>query len=324
MRWILIFLSLFAGEAANAARVDETRALMGTAVQISVEGRDEAQLRAATGAAFAEMARLSAMMSHYESSSVVSEIGRGAGRKPVAVPPELMAVLRRAQAVSRDTRGAFDATIGALSGWRFRPDDARLPPPAEIERERRLVDYRRLVLDERKGTAFLERPGMRLDLGGIAKIYILEAGLRRLRGAGERALVNGGGDVAAWSAAGAAPWRVGIRDPRTPDALLGAVELADGFVVSSGDYERYFVRDGVRYSHILDPRTGRPANGPRGVTLVSARMEDVAGYGVAIMVLGLDEAKRLVRERHGLDALVADRDGGLWMSPGMRERLGAR
>ena len=323
MRWILILLLFFAGEAANAARVDETRALMGTAVQVSAEGRDEARLRAALGAAFAEMTRLSAMMSHYESSSVVSEIGRAAGRHPVAVPPELLEVLRRAQAVSRDTQGAFDATIGAIS-WRYRPDDPHLPSAAAIGRERALVDYRRLALDERKRTAYLDRAGMRLDLGGIAKLYILQAGLRRLEGVSERALVNGGGDVAAWSAPGAAPWRVGIRDPRTPDTLLGSLPLARGFVVSSGDYERSFVRDGVRYSHILDPRTGRPAGGPRGVTLASPHLEDVAGYGVAIMVLGVEEAKRLVRERPQLDALVAEQDGALWMSAGMGKRLRAR
>lgn len=321
MRRVLIFLFFFAGDPANAARVDETRALMGTAVQVIAEGGDETRLRAAVGAAFAEMTRLSAMMSHYEASSVVSEISRAAGRHPVAVPPELMEVLRMAQAVSRDTGGAFDVTVGALSGWRFRADDPRLPSAAEIERERALVGYRRLVLDERRRTAFLERAGMRLDLGGIAKVYILEAGLRRLQDASERALVNGGGDVAAWSMPGATPWRVGIRDPRTPDALLGSLALSRGFVVSSGDYERSFVRDGVRYSHILDPRTGRPARGPRGVTLASPRIADVAGYGVAIMVLGVEEAKRLVRARPQLDTLVAGADGELWMSPGMRERL---
>ena len=307
--------------AAMAARLDETRPLMGTAVQISAEGPDEAALHAAAGEAFAEMARLSAIMSHYEPSSVVSEINRAAGAHPVRVPVELMQVLRLAKEVSERTHGAFDVTIGALSGWRFRPDDPAMPSPAQIDTQRALVDYRRLVLDERAGTAFLERPGMRLDLGGIAKLYILRAGLRRLEGRCERALVNGGGDVAAWSAPGARAWRVGVRDPRAPEKLLGALELARGFVASSGDYERYFVRDGVRYHHILDPRTGRPAHGAHGVTLVAERLEDVDGYGVAIMIEGVAEAERLVRERPGLDALVAGEDGSLWMSPGMRAKI---
>lgn len=316
----LLALAFLAGQAV-AGRIDETRALMGTAVQVSAEGADDAALREAAGEAFAEMARLSAMMSHYEPASVVSEIGRAAGVRPVVVPPELMQVLRMAQSVSRETRGAFDVTIGALSGWRFRADDPAIPSPAQIDAQRRLVDYRRLVLDENAGTAFLARPGMRLDLGGIAKLYILRAGLRRLEGRGERALVNGGGDVAAWSAPGAPPWRVGIRDPRAPEKILGVIDLHRGFVASSGDYERSFVRGGVRYHHILDPRTGRPARAAHGATLVAERLEDVDGYGVAIMIEGAALAERLVREHRGLDAMVAGQEGTVWLSPGMRSRL---
>ena len=317
---VFIALSILSGQVV-AGRIDETRVLMGTAVQVSIEGADEARLRDAAGEAFGEMARLSAMMSHYEPSSVVSEIGRAAGVRPVAVPAELMQVLRMARSVSRETRGAFDVTIGALSGWRFRADDPAMPSPAQIDAQRKRVDYRRLVLDEKSGAAFLELPGMRLDLGGIAKLYILRAGLRRLEGRGERALVNGGGDVAAWSAPGAPSWRVGVRDPRAPERILGWVDVNRGFVASSGDYERSFVREGVRYHHILDPRTGRPARGAHGATLVSERLEDVDGYGVAIMIGGIAEAKRLVREHCGLDALVVGADGDLWLSPGMRTRL---
>ena len=324
VRYLVSACLLFVFATAEAARIDESRPLMGTLVQVSVEGHDEASLREAVGQAFAEMARLSSLMSHYEPSSVVSEISRSAGLHPVGVPRELMEVLRLGEEVSRRTGGAFDMTIGALSGWRFRADDPAMPSPAQIERDRALVDYRRLVLDERAGTAFLERRGMRLDPGGIAKLYILRAGLRALEGRCERALVNGGGDVAISTAPGTAPWRVGVRDPRAPETLLGAIDVSGGFVASSGDYERYFVRDGVRYHHILDPRTGRPSQGARGVTLVSARLEDVDGYGVAIMVRGVGEAERLVRERSGLDALVVMEDGRLWMSPGMRARLGIR
>jgi len=322
MRLSCLFFSfaLVAGQAA-AARIEETRPLMGTAVQVAAEGPDEAALHAAAGEAFAEMARLSATMSHYEAASVVSAIGRAAGAHPVAVPDELMQVLRMAQRVSRDTGGAFDATIGALSGWRFRADDPALPSQPQIDAERVLVDYRRLVLDERAGTAYLERAGMRLDLGGIAKLYILRAGLRRLEERCVRALVNGGGDVAAWSAPGAPPWRVGVRDPRSPEQLLGSIQVHRGFVASSGDYERSFVRDGVRYHHILDPRTGRPARAARGVTLLAERLEDVDGYAVAIMIEGVARAERLVREHPGMDALVVGADGNVWLSPGMRARL---
>ncbi|MDA8110227.1 MAG: FAD:protein FMN transferase, partial [Betaproteobacteria bacterium] len=181
---------------------------------------------------------------------------------------------------------------------------------------------RKLVLDERARTAFLARRGMRIDLGGVAKLYILEKGVKRLERRGvARALVNGGGDVVAVSRAGAPPWRVGVRDPREPDKLLGVLEIRRGIVASSGDYERYFLRDGKRYHHVLDPRTGYPSEGPRGVTLVSENLEALDGLGVAIMVLGKRAGVKLIEQTRGLDALIVDRDGSVWMTPGMRARL---
>ena len=296
---------------------------MGTLVGVTAEGADEGALHRAVEAAYLEMGRLADMMSHYDPNSVVSAINAAAGEHPVAVPPELMQVLEMAQRMSARSHGAFDVTIGSLRGWRFRPDDPRMPSAAQTAAERPLVDYRKLVLDRRARTTYLERRGMRIDLGGIAKLYIIEAGARRLARPGiERALVNGGGDVVAVGREGAPPWRVGVRDPRAPDQLLGTLELARGIVASSGDYERAFVRGGKRYHHILDPRSGMPAEGPRGVTLVSQRLEALDGLGVAIMVLGKQEGVRLVEATPGLDALIVGRDGELWLTRGMRRRLG--
>jgi thiamine biosynthesis lipoprotein len=304
----------------RAARVQDARPLMGTVVQIVAEGADEAALRDALERAYREMRGLSDMMNHYDPASVVSAVNDAAGRMPVAVPPALMRVLAMARRMSQRSRGAFDVTVAALRGWRFRADDPRIPDAADIARQLPLVDWRDLVLDRSARTAYLRRAGMRIDLGGIAKLYILQAGMRVLERSGAaRALVNGGGDVLARS--DGRPWRVGIRDPRAPHELIGTLELRRGIVASSGDYERYFERDGRRYHHILDPRTGYPAAGPRGVTLVSERLEDLNGLGVAIMVLGKQEGVRLVEATPGLDALIADRDGSVWLSKGMRARL---
>lgn len=298
------------------------RPLMGTWVEISVEGPEAARLRPATEAAWREMTRLSDMMNHYGQNSVVSAVNRAAGARPVAVPPELMAVLRMAQEVSQRTGGAFDVTVGSLTGWRFRPDDPRRPTPARIAAQLPNVNWRGLRLDAQAGTAFLERRGARIDLGGIAKLYILDAGLRTLAAHGiEHALINAGGDVAVKGTTRGRPWRIGIRDPRAPTQLLGTVEATSGFVVSSGDYERYFIRDGKRYHHILDPRTGHPAQGPRHVTLVAERLELVNGYGTAIMVLGAAAGKKHITETSGLNGLIVDRDGSLWVSPGLAGRF---
>ena len=196
-----------------------------------------------------------------------------------------------------------------------------LLPDEYSEDMRTILALSEQTKEETDGYFNIERDGM-LDPSGIVKGWAIQqvANLLQARGF-YNFYVDAGGDVQVVGTKDGHPWRVGIRDPRAPDTLLGSLPLARGFVVSSGDYERRFERAGVRYSHILDPRTGRSARGPRGVTLASPRLEDVAGYGVAIMVLGVEEAKRLVRERPQLDALVAGREGGLWMSPGMRERL---
>jgi thiamine biosynthesis lipoprotein len=307
---------------ALAARVQDARPLMGTVVEITAEGPRQEALVTAVEGAYREMRRLSDMMNHYDPQSVVSAVNDAAGIRPVPAPPELMQVLAMARAVSARTGGAFDITVASVRGWRFRQEDPRMPSAADIARQLPLVGWRRLALDEKVGSAYLERAGMRMDLGGIAKLYILGAGARALERTGvQRVLLNGGGDVVAAADASAGPWRVGVRDPRAPERLLGVVELRRGFVASSGDYERYFERDGRRYHHILDPRTGYPAEGPRGVTLVAERLEAVNGLGVAIMVLGKERGVRLVESTPGLDALIVERDGSVWLSKGMRERL---
>jgi thiamine biosynthesis lipoprotein len=303
-------------------RIQEIRPLMGTAVEMALEGTDDARLRQAMDDAYREMTRLSDMMNHYNPQSVVSAINDAAGRRPVAVPPELMQVLQMARAVSERSHGAFDITVGSLEGWRFNPEHPEMPTPAQIRAQLPKVNYRDVILDQAAGTAFLRQPGMRIDLGGIAKLYILDAGMQVLKRDGvEHAMLNGGGDVEVMGTIRGHPWRVGIRDPRAPEKLLAAVELTRGFVASSGDYERYFIRHGRRYHHILDPKTGYPTQGPHGVTLVADDLDRVNGLGAAIMVLGADAGRELISQTPGLDGLIVDRDGSLWVSPGLEQRL---
>ena len=311
---------------ANAAhvRLRESRPLMGTLVDITAEANDPAQLRAAQAAAFERMRQLAGVMSHYEPASRVAAIGLAAGLQPVAVEPELMQVLAMAQSVSRRSSGAFDATIGSVGRWHFDAQHPAMPTPGYISTHLPVVDWRNLILDERAGTAYLKKRGMRLDLGGIAKLPILQAGLDTLRQHGiTHALVNGGGDVLAMSDPKGRPWRVGIRDPRQPERLLATLEVRDGFVASSGDYERFFVRKGRRYHHVLDPKTGYPAQGPHGVTLVGRDLASVNGLGAAAMVLGAAEGRELIRATPGVEALIAGASGSLWLTPQLRSRLHA-
>lgn len=300
-----------------------SRTLMGTQLDLTLQGPDAALLSRAAEAALAEMARLAQMMSRYQPTSELNAINLMAGLQPVRVSPELMAVLAMAQHTHHATAGAFDATVGSLQDWRFDEGHTHMPTAARLRMQLKLVGQdKALVLDARQGTAYLRTRGTRLDLGGIAKLPILQAGMAQLERHGVvNAMLNGGGDVLVTGQLHGRPWRVGLRDPRQPERLVGTVALTQGWVAASGDYERFFMHQGQRMHHVLDPRSGYPTQGPRGVALVSTQLSAINGMGAAIMVSGSAAAKALVAGSPGVDALVVDADSSLWLSPGMAQRL---
>ena len=308
----------------NATVERSTRALMGTQVDIVAHGEQQHALQTAMAQAWQEMARLASLMTRYSPDSIVSRINRAAGVHAVSVPAEVMPVLQAGQKLAVQTQGAFDITVGSLKAWHFGEGQASLPTPQEIEAQRRLVGYRNLVLNERTGTAFLRQPGMALDLGGVAKLPILEAGMKMLQRHGvEHALLNGGGDVLIAGQLHGRAWRVGLRDPHAPERMLGMLELqGQAIVASSGDYERFFMVQGERQHHILNPATGRPTHGPHGVSLLARDAASVNGLGTAIMVMGSAGAAKLLQNRPEIQAaLVAERDQSVWQTPGMTALL---
>jgi thiamine biosynthesis lipoprotein len=299
-----------------------SRQLMGTQVDIVAQGDSANHAASAITAAFTEMARLERIMSRYRADSTITALSLAAGRQPLSVAPELFATLKMAQQISAVSNGAFDVTVGAFSGWDFDAAHENIPNRAELEKEKHFVDYRNVVLDEKNHAVYFRRPGMKIDLGGIAKLPILQAGLRTLEQHGiHDALLNGGGDVLVKGQLQGRDWHVGIRDPRAPERLVGVVELNEGWVASSGDYERCFVRNGKRYHHILDPKTGQPTDGPHGVALVARGLESVNGLGAAIMVGGTAAGRRWLAQRPEVDALIVHADERLWLSAGMAQRL---
>lgn len=321
----LLATGLFLQPAFASARVHQaSRELMGTRVTLTVHGRSADAAQEAITAAWSEMTRLADAMSRYRTGNAVHALQLAAGVQAVAVPPEMLRTLQTARDLSERSEGAFDVTVGAYAGWAFDPAHPRIPEAAQLAREQALVNHRDLQLDAIAGRAFLRRRGMRIDLGGVAKLPILHAGLMALQRPGiEGAMVNGGGDVLTTGHLEGRAWKVGLRDPRAPERVLGALSLHDGIVASSGDYERCFVQAGRRYHHILDPRTGQPTQGPRGVTLVSRQVDDINGLGATIMAAGSDTGRKLLAPLAGVDALIVGRDESVWTSPGMAARLRA-
>jgi FAD:protein FMN transferase len=302
------------------------RPMMATTVAVTVRGCDADVLEERVRESFAEMERLAAILSEWEPASPLSRVNSRAGVEPVRVPRELYEVLQTALQVSRLTSGAFDPTWAALDGlWRF--DDAtpqRLPPPEQVERRRALVGYRRLALEPAGRTAFLVRPGARIGLGGIAKGYIAEAAANFLVARGVHdVLVAASGDMTARGRNGDRPWTIAIRDPRDPSGALATVRLEDESISTSGDYERFFVVDGRRYQHIIDPRTGYPATGTASVTVIAPHGALADALATGLFVLGPERGAAVARRMREVSALLIDAEGEAHLG-GSSRRFAAR
>lgn len=306
-----LLLALPAREEAAAAAPFATwhGEAMSTALAVTLPATADAP--AAAGAVFELFARLEQDLSEWRPGSPLATVNERAGGAPVPVPPDLLALVDRGLALGERTGGAFDVSWAALWGvWDFRAAAPRLPDPGEIARRRALVGYRRVELDRNARTLRLPEAGMKVGLGGIAKGYALDRAGELLRARGfTDFLVVAGGQVLAGGDRGGAPWQVGIRDPRgAADDWFAVVPLRDASASTSGDYESFFVVDGVRYHHVLDPATGWPARGLRSATVVHREAALADALSTALMVAGSERGLAFAREL-GAEALVVDEAG---------------
>lgn len=302
--------------------VRRSRALMGTVFEILVVDEPGAPVGPAIDAAFDEIARLESLMSEWRPNTQISAVNAAAGRAAVSVSPELIEVLHEANTVSVASHGAFDASWAALRGlWSFRSETPTVPTAAETSARARLVDYRRIRIDDAARTVRLERPAMAIGLGGIAKGYALDHAAAILRA---RHITNfvlyAGGQVFVSGTRGPRPWRVGIQHPRRADVYFAYFSPGDGSVSTSGDYEHFFMKDGVRYHHILDPKTGRPVTRTVAVTVIAPRGVQADAWSTALFVLGPEEGMAAA-QRAGIEALFIDPQLRITTTPGFRREL---
>lgn len=267
---------------------------------------------------------IDAEMSEWKPGSALSAVNDAAGDRPVAVPEPLLGVIERGLEIGAMTDGAFDITWAALWGlWDFKAGTPVVPEEAAVRARTALVDHSAVVVDRAAGTVFLPRKGMMIGLGGIAKGTALDRAVAALADRGiDSVLISAGGQVAVRGQRGSRPWRVGIRDPRgEADDHFASIELGDACLATSGDYERFFVADGVRYHHILDPRTGRPSRGLRSATVICEDAELADGLTTAMMILGAEAALDLAAALPEVDVVLVDAAGGIHASPGLGDRL---
>ncbi len=308
-----------------AALITASRLSMGSSLNLTAWTADERAAKAAFDEVFTEFARLEKLMSTWIADSDVSRVNREAGVHAVPVSSEVRDVLRTARQMSEWTGGKFDVTFGALSGvWKFDHDqDNVVPDMREVRRRLPLVDYRAIHIDDTAGTVFLSRKGMSLHLGGIGKGYAIDSAAAILRRAGVRDfMVQSGGDIYVSGMKDGRPWRLAIQDPRGPaNRTFAQLDLSNGTFSTSGDYERYFVNDGRRYHHILDPATGEPARGTRSATVVSnlAVLADALSTGV--FILGPDAGMALIERLPDVEGVIVSDRNEVLISSGLRGRV---
>ncbi len=302
---MLLFLMFTLYSCAGEAPAPQTEFVLGTVCTVNLFAKGT---REAYREIFERLREIEARMSANRDDSEIAEINRNAGIAPVRVHPDVIDVVSTALRYAELSDGAFDPSIGPLVKlWNIGSDDARLPAAAEIEAVLPLIDYRSVVVDAAAGTVFLKRPGMKLDLGAIAKGYAADEAARII--AKRRipsAIVDLGGNVLAYGEKnGKESWRVGVQDPSSErGSHIGIVSVKNKTLVTSGVYERYFEADGVRYHHILDPKNGYPVeNGLLSVTIVADRSIDADGLSTSVFALGPEKGRRLVESLSGVEAI---------------------
>lgn len=289
---------------------------MDTVVTITAWGPSGA---AAADAGAREVERLAALLDHHKPGSPAALLNAAAGSAPVTAPIELIDVLEAAGAQVRSTSGVFDPTVSPLiEAYGLGSGHPRVPSDDERRRLLALRGWEDVTWDGVRGRASLGRAGQALDLGGLAKGYVVDRALAAVMRTGARAgLVNAGGDLAVGGAKpDGSPFRVGIQDPDRPDGLAGVIEIRGGAVATSGDYERFAIIDGVRWHHLVDPRTGLPGRLTRSATVTASSAMEADALATAVFVLGPDAGMGLVESIQGVEASIIATDGSVHDSPG--------
>jgi thiamine biosynthesis lipoprotein len=315
-RFLFLVIALLPVAAAADWQRDEAT-IMGTAITVELWHADPAQGRALIEAVFAEMRRIDELMSSYKPDSELSRVNAGAASAPVTVGNELFQLIGQALSYSDLTHGAFDITY-ASAGQHYDYRSARKPDRQQLEQALPAINYHHVKLDTAHSTVSFLHAGVRIDLGGIAKGYAVDRSIAILKKAGVgSALVSAGGDTRVIGKRWEQPWNVGIRDPRNKDGLVSVIPLEDTTISTSGDYERFFEQDGVRYHHILDPTTGQSAHEVRSTSIIGTNATDTDALSTSVFVMGVKAGLALINSLADFEAIIIDNQGRLHYSDGL-------
>lgn len=292
--------------------------LMGNHFEITVVAEEEDWANERIEDAVKEISRIEKLLTTFNEESQTNLINRNAGIKPVKVDKEVFDLIHRSKKISHLTQGAFDISYGSIDKqlWNFDASMTSLPDAETARQSVHLINYRNIILDESEGTVFLKHPGMRIGFGGIGKGYAAEQAKNLLKRKGvPSGIVNASGDLTTWGKQpGGEDWTIGIADPDAADKPFSYFSVSDMAVATSGDYEKYVMIDGKKYSHTIDPKTGLPVRGIKSVTIICPNAEIADAMATPVTIMGVKAGMDMINQVNGIECIIIDDDNTIHTS----------
>ena len=284
--------------------------LMGNRFEISIVTSDTKEADAHIDAAFAEISRIEYILTTFNDNSQTNLINRNAGVRPVKVDTEVQHLIARSLKLSALTQGAFDITYGSFdkSLWNFDLSMTALPDPGFAAQSIRLINYTNVLIDHQRSTVFLRERGMRIGFGAIGKGYAADRASELLKNRGvENGIVNAAGDLITWGKQiDGNAWTIGIADPDQRTISFSKLQISDMAIATSGDYEKFVIIDGKRYSHTINPKTGLPVSGIKSVSIICPSAELSDALATPVMVMGVEVGLDLINQLHQVECIIID------------------
>ncbi len=298
--------------------------LMGNRFEISVVERNERKAEICIDAAIDEIRRIEKILTTFNEDSQTALINRNAGIQPVKVDEEVFGLIKRCIRFSEITQGAFDISYGSIDKklWNFDLQMTEIPSREIAAQSVHLINYRKILLDEENKSVFLKERGMRIGFGGIGKGYAAERAKLVLIAKGiENGVVNAAGDLCAWGyQPDGKPWTIGIADPDSTRHPFSSFNITDMAVATSGNYEKYIMIDGKKYSHTIDPKTGLPVTGIKSVTIISPHAEIADAMATPVMIMGIRVGLDMINQLKGIGCIIIDDQNKIYTSRNIKLR----
>jgi len=296
--------------------------LMGNHFEIIAVSDNETWANERIDAGIREIQRIEKLLTTFNEESETSLVNRYAGMAPVTVSRETFDLIERSLRISRVTQGSFDISYGSIDKrlWNFDTNMKALPDKETAKKMVRLINYRNIILDDENCTVFLKEKGMRIGFGGIGKGYAAERARYVMKSEGvESGIVNASGDLTTWGLQpNGQPWTIGIADPNNSNQLFSYINVTNMAVATSGNYEKFVVINGKKYSHTIDPRTGLPVSGIKSVTIITLNAEIADAMATPVMVMGLKAGMNLINQMKDIEAIVIDDNNTVYASDNIR------